>query len=175
MIQQQALSLTHSVILQSPFQERFAMTSLEARSPPLIRFVSPVAAGVQWVCSVTQSCLALYNPMDYSPPGSIVHATSQARTLEWVAIPSSRGSFQPRNWTCVSYVSCISRRILYHWAPGKPLVGTLAVSHSRPVLAPILTCHPDSFQSPKCGPRSSSFIQRPSLTVCVIWQLPKRM
>ena len=52
--------------------------------------------------------------------------------------------------------------------PGKPLVGTLAVSHSRPVLAPILTCHPDSFQSPKCRPRSSSFIQSPSLTVCVI-------
>ena len=46
---------------------------------------------------------------------------SQARILEWVAMPSSRGSFQPRNWTCVSYVSCISRQILYHWATREAL------------------------------------------------------
>ena len=32
----------------------------------------------------------------YSPPGSSVHGTSQARILEWVAIPFSRGSSQPR-------------------------------------------------------------------------------
>ena len=30
-----------------------------------------------------------------------------ARILEWVAMPSSRGFFQPRNQTCVSYISCI--------------------------------------------------------------------
>ena len=38
----------------------------------------------------------------------------QARILEWIAIPSSRGSSQPRDWTCVSYVSCIGRQVLYH-------------------------------------------------------------
>ena len=43
--------------------------------------------------------------MDYSPPGSSVHGNLQARILDWVAMPSSRGSFQPRGWTWVSYVS----------------------------------------------------------------------
>ena len=39
---------------------------------------------------VTQSCLTLCDPMDYSPPGSAVHGILQARILEWVAIPFSR-------------------------------------------------------------------------------------
>ena len=39
-----------------------------------------------------QSCLALCDPMDCRPPGSSVHGILQARILEWVAIPSSRGS-----------------------------------------------------------------------------------
>ena len=38
------------------------------------------------------SSLALCNPMDRSPPGSSVHGISQARILQWVAIPFSRGS-----------------------------------------------------------------------------------
>ena len=36
--------------------------------------------------------------------------------LEWVAISFSRGSSRPRDWTCVSCISCIGRWILYHWA-----------------------------------------------------------
>ena len=39
-----------------------------------------------------QSCLILCDPMDCSPPGSSVHGILQARILEWVAMPSSRGS-----------------------------------------------------------------------------------
>ena len=39
-----------------------------------------------------QSCLTLCNPMDCSPPSSSVHGISQARILEWVAMPSSKGS-----------------------------------------------------------------------------------
>ena len=42
--------------------------------------------------------------MDCSLPGSSVHGISQARILEWVAIPFSRGSSRPRNWTQVSYI-----------------------------------------------------------------------
>ena len=38
----------------------------------------------------------------------------QARILEWVAMPSSRGSSQPRDGTYVSYVSCLGRQVLYH-------------------------------------------------------------
>ena len=46
---------------------------------------------------VTQSCPTLCDPIDYSPPGSSAHGFLQARILELVAIPFSRGSSQPRN------------------------------------------------------------------------------
>ena len=42
--------------------------------------------------------------MDYSPPGSSVHGISQARVSEWVAISFPRGSFPPRDQTCVSFI-----------------------------------------------------------------------
>ena len=58
---------------------------------------------------VVQLCLTLCNPMDYSPPGSSIHGILQARILEWVAIPFSRGSFQHRDQTSVS---CIAGRFL---------------------------------------------------------------
>ena len=45
-----------------------------------------------WWSLVANLCLTLYDPMDFSPPGSSVHEISQARILEWVAIPFSRGS-----------------------------------------------------------------------------------
>ena len=48
---------------------------------------------------VVQSCLILCDPMDCSPPGSSVYGILQARILEWIAIPFSRGSSQPRNQT----------------------------------------------------------------------------
>ena len=58
---------------------------------------------------VTQSCLTLCDPMDYSLPGSSVHGILQARILEWVAFPFCRGSSQPRNRT---QISCITGRLL---------------------------------------------------------------
>ena len=48
-------------------------------------------------CLVAKSCPTLRDPMDCSPPGSSVHGISQARILEWVAIPFSRGSPRPRD------------------------------------------------------------------------------
>ena len=45
---------------------------------------------------------------------SQIHAILQARILEWVATPCSRGSSQHRDQTCISYASCIGRRVLYH-------------------------------------------------------------
>ena len=44
---------------------------------------------------VAQSCPTLFDPMDYSLSGSSVHGISQARILEWVTIPFSRGSWSP--------------------------------------------------------------------------------
>ena len=54
---------------------------------------------------VTQSCLTLCDPIDCSPPDSSVHGILQARILEWVAIPFSRGSSQPKDQTCISYIA----------------------------------------------------------------------
>ena len=51
--------------------------------------------------------------MDYSLPGSSVHGILQARIMEWVAMPFSRGSSQPRDWTRISHTGNL---ILYHWA-----------------------------------------------------------
>ena len=56
----------------------------------------------------------LWDLMNCTLPSSSVHGILQARILVSVAMPSSRGSFWPENWTCNSYVSCISRQILYH-------------------------------------------------------------
>ena len=47
-------------------------------------------------------------PMDYT-----IHGIFQARTLEWIAFPFSRGSSQPRDWTQVSH---IAGRFFTSWA-----------------------------------------------------------
>ena len=61
-----------------------------------------------------QSCPTLCNPKDCSSEGSFVLGVFQLRILEWIAISSSRESFQPRYHTLIFF--CISRWILYHWA-----------------------------------------------------------
>ena len=61
------------------------------------------------VCA--QSHPSLCDPLDCSPPGFPVHGILQARILEWVVMPSSRGSFQSRDRTHIFYVSCIGRHI----------------------------------------------------------------
>ena len=60
-----------------------------------------------------QSCPTLCNSIECNLLASFVHGILQARILEWVAMPSSRGSCLPKDWTHVSYVSCIDRQILY--------------------------------------------------------------
>ena len=62
---------------------------------------------------VSDSC----DPMDCSQPGSSVHGILQARILDWVAMPSSRGSSWLRDQTCVS---CIAGAIFTTEPPGKP-------------------------------------------------------
>ena len=62
-------------------------------------------SGWGWVESesvLAQSCPTLCDPMDGSLPGSSVHGILQARILEWVVMPSSRGSSQPRDRTQVT-------------------------------------------------------------------------
>ena len=81
------------------------------------------------MCSVTQwLCLTLCGPKDCSPPGSSVHEISQERTVGWVAISYSRGSSQPRDWTGISFISCIESGVLDHQHPlGNPIVELVVV------------------------------------------------
>ena len=62
---------------------------------------------------VAQSCLTFCDPMDCSPSGFSVHGLLQARILEWVVIPFSTGSSQPRDQT---WVSCIARGSFTIWS-----------------------------------------------------------
>ena len=54
-------------------------------------------------------------PMNCSLPGSSVHGILQVRILQWVATSFSRGSFQIRDRTHVSYVSCIGKQVFTIW------------------------------------------------------------
>ena len=67
------------------------------KSAPLDRWWPGCACTLKKKVLVAQSCLTLCDPMDCRPPGSSVHGILQARILEWVAVPFSRGSSQPRD------------------------------------------------------------------------------
>ena len=56
------------------------------------------------VCYSLSHVQLFRGPMDCSSPGSSVHGILQTRILEWVVIPSSRGSFRPRDQAHISYI-----------------------------------------------------------------------
>ena len=78
-------------------------------------------------CLVAQSCLTLCDSMDCSPPGSSVPGILQARTLEWVATASSRGSSDPRS----KPPSPALLALLYRWSPGEQLTLPPGCTHLR--------------------------------------------
>ena len=90
--------------------------------------------GVKVKVKVTQVCLTLCDPIDYT-----VHGIFQARILEWVAIPFSRSS-QPRDWTQVSH---IADRFFTVWAMSKCSVQFSSVTQSCLTL-----CNPMNHSSP---------------------------
>ena len=69
------------------------------------------------MCSVAWSCPPLCSPMDCNPPGSSVHGILQAKILEWVAIPFSKGTSWPRDQT---WVSCTAGRFFIVWVTSEP-------------------------------------------------------
>ena len=77
----------------------------------------PGQEGCCCCCLVTSVVLSLCNPVDCSPLGPSVHEILQARVLEWVVMPSSRGSSKPRDWT---WVPCTAGRFFITELPGKP-------------------------------------------------------
>ena len=89
--------------------ESRASPGREPLTCPLLKLLTRCCrdVGIEWFCTsfcgfafsvlVAQSCPTLCEPMDRSRPGSSIHGILQARVLEWVAIPFSRGSSQPKD------------------------------------------------------------------------------
>ena len=79
-------------------------------------------------------CAQLYptlcDPLNCSPPGSSIHVILQARILEWVAMPSSRGSSQPRYQSWVSCISLLSSQDTKAWGGRLPALYTSYYSHA---------------------------------------------
>ena len=76
----------------------------------------PCHEGTARPCTLSrESCPALCETMDCSPPGPSVYGIFQARILQWVVVSFSRGSSWPRDQTRVSCISYKARWILYHW------------------------------------------------------------
>ena len=107
----------------------------------------------------------LCHPMDCSSPlGFSVHGILQARTLEWVAMPSSRGSFWLRDWIHISWVSWITGEFLTHWV-------TIQVILSYDSAIPLLHIY---LKKPKiwediCTPMFIAAL----FTTAKIWKQPK--
>ena len=72
-----------------------------------------VPAHPHFLCYLLSHVWLFVTTMDYSPPGSSVHEILQAKILEWVAIPFSRGSSPPRDQMPVS---CTAGRFFTFWA-----------------------------------------------------------
>ena len=99
---------------------------------PLLQFALSCEIYIFGVCIYAkslQSCPPLWDTMDHSPPDSSVHGILQARILEWVAMPSSRGFSWPRDWT---HVSCIASEFFTHWATWEAQK-YLTIVHKLPV------------------------------------------
>ena len=74
------------------------------------------------------SHVRLCDTMDCSLPGPSVHGISQTRILEWVAMPSSRGSSQPRDQTHISCGSCVAGGFFTPEPPERKTVGVKLLS-----------------------------------------------
>ena len=94
-----------------------------------------LTTGVLFRSSIWTACIlsrfshvqVLVTLMDCSPPGSSVHGILQARILECVSMPPSRGSSHPRDWTHVSCSSCTAGRFFTTEHQGSPQYGLVPV------------------------------------------------
>ena len=137
----------------------FSLLYLCRKSLPTLQFLLTSSSRLQSCCvrmhaKSLQLCLTLCDPMDRSPPGSSVHGILQARRVEWVAMPASRGSSQPRDRTHISLC-------FLHWQVGSLLLGHMG---SPPIqLSPLHLAQGCQHQPP------ASFLDRPHMprSACV--------
>ena len=90
------------------------MTSAETLSPDQTTFWNSSWTGTLLnplccvLCLASQRCWTVCDPVGYSPPGSSVPGILQVRILEWVVIPSSRGSFPHKGLSCLAVAGGLS-------------------------------------------------------------------
>ena len=123
-----------------------------------------VSAALWAMCVLSRVWLC--DPMDCSPPGSSIHWILQARTLEWVAISSSRGSSWPKDWNCVSGVSCIAGGFFTCWAMGEAAGHTLGWD--------IISPQKRSLKRSTCIPVADSFWCLAKLIQCFKFKKKKK-
>ena len=112
---------------------------------------------------VTQSCLTLWNPRDCSPPGSSVHGFLQTRILEWVVIPLSRVSFQPRDRSQF----CIPGKILYHLTPDSRILAWRIPGTEEPDRLPSMGSHRSQTRLKWLSSSSSSSRTEAPIATCL--------
>ena len=79
---------------------------LSQKSSYVLHLVSEIGSISRWKWKfVAKLFPTLCDSMDCSPPGSSVHGISHTKIQAWVAISSSKGSSQPRDWIHVSYLA----------------------------------------------------------------------
>ena len=110
---------------------------------------------------VTKSCLTIWDPMHCSPPGSSIHGILRVRRLEWVAMPSSRGSSRPRDHTVVSR---IAGRFFTIWATRFVLPWMKCIHICNDRHAPLH--NPPQIFSPPQVPLSVNFLH---IWTCNMW------
>ena len=95
-------------------------------------------------------------PMDCSLPVSSLHGIFQTRILEWVAMPYSRGSSQPRDWTGVSCVSCtVSGYSLPLSHQGSPYSTSMCPNTMHSFRFSVYVTSPQSSPAPQPSPAPS--------------------
>ena len=113
-------------------------------------------------------------PHGHSPPGSSVHGILQARILEWEAIPFSRGSSWPRDWTCIS---CTAGRFSTSWArweaPNKWTKVTNWSSLRLSSVADTKMGHPDPCPMKQLWPQLLGMLLADSLQLPGLQMLPQ--
>ena len=102
------------IILYAHITSIYVMFTWQAGLSVNFQYLLNPALDTSCLCTkLLQSCPTLCNPVDHNLPSSSVRGILRARILEWVAIPFSRGSSQPRKGTGVS---CVAGRFFTVWA-----------------------------------------------------------
>ena len=111
---------------QQPPKARFTSTFLWVFIPFLSSNWEPIVSLLSLFRRVR-----LCDPTDCSPPGSTVRGVLQARIVEWVVMPSSRGSSWARDWTHFSYLHLLlwQSGSLLLVPRGKPITGVNPISY----------------------------------------------